>query len=257
MGAAGLLGPHFRELKFPQGWSWSWRIRGSEQSVISPCLCQQQRQKRQQRRDASPEHFLPLAGIKCTYEDVYQCYITAAASPSFKSDSFSAGSIGWIPADSCVCSGCLHYAGVFLLLLFIWMEFLCRFILCHTDWRHSALIPLKRRLTEMCWIGFKPEHMLQKNGWKTIIKDGLRCCSLHTVLLLHKALPAGVWAPFFVDLLPPHLHLPSLSVFMLRGKQLLGQTHFRQLFFSQGHFGKIIWSDESALEHQEKAVRKL
>lgn len=142
----------------------------------------------------------------------------------------------------------------------------------------------------MCWIGFKPEHMLQKNGWKTIIRDGLRCCSLqqymcdflaagpppfrnsdvlwhfslprvikglgfaeredwswrisssvaHTVLLLHKIPACRCESPLFVDLLPPHLHLPSLSVFMLRGKQLLGQTHFRQLFFSQGHFGKII-----------------
>lgn len=86
-GTAGLLREHFRELKFPRvELVLTHPCFGTVHN--NPCLCQQQRQKRQQRRDASPEQFFPLAGIKCTYEGVYQCYIRAAESPSWKTDAY-------------------------------------------------------------------------------------------------------------------------------------------------------------------------
>lgn len=71
MGAAGLLWAHLCELKFPQGSSQSWCICGLKPPKISPCLCQQPRQKRQHRgdlgaseKDASLEHYVPLGKMK-------------------------------------------------------------------------------------------------------------------------------------------------------------------------------------------------
>lgn len=64
---------------------------------------------------------------------------------------------------------------------------------------------------------------------------------------------------FLVALLPPRLHLPSLSAFTLRGKQLLGQAHSHQLFCSQEHRGKITVYEmmDLPLSIQYHAIRKL
>lgn len=84
----GLFNSHFRELKFPQGWSWSlthpWLRTVHNNPLSLPAATSE---ARAESLDASPEQFFPLARIKCTYEDVYQCYITAAESPSFKTHS--------------------------------------------------------------------------------------------------------------------------------------------------------------------------